>query len=382
MSFTAVLLLSIPFQHDAARANGYDDAWEAAWVAHAQAVLAGGTKTPGFVLQVGDSITHSNPYSQWPRTPNGASATDAALLNRISASLGFPISNPADPSIKNGFYLAAADTSGGRGMSAASGLSASEFLSGNGNGGAAMPAETVPATARSTVSTLVTDNLHVTTVAAAFEDAQFAVLMLGTNDVGAGRSAAAFIADLGAIVDAFEARKTAVILSTIPPHHANDALAQQFNTQIRALARTRALPLIDFHAEILARRPGSSWNGTLLGLNDVHPSASGGGFSSNSDPYAAGGSSAEHRTGSSCDEVGYLLRSWLTVQKLKEVIGYAVDGSPLPSPPPSTPAPGPSVASGGGGDGDDDSCSCGAAGAGKAGPLGFLLLWLLLIRRR
>ena len=61
------LAVAMPGADDAARANGYDAAWSTQWANHARTLLATAGKTAGFVLQVGDSITHSNPYCQWPR---------------------------------------------------------------------------------------------------------------------------------------------------------------------------------------------------------------------------------------------------------------------------------------------------------------------------
>ena len=100
---------------------------------------------------------------------------------------------------------------------------------------------------------------------------------------------------------------------------------------MRALAQSRALPLIDYHREIVLRRPGTTWIGTLISTDGVHPTASGAGFTISSDPYAAGGDPATHTTGASLENVGYLLRSWLSVQKLKEVKRYVIDGTNPPN---------------------------------------------------
>lgn len=62
------LILSASWEQgadDATRANGYDAAWHTQWSNHAQALLATSGKTAGFVLRVGDSISHSNLYKQW-----------------------------------------------------------------------------------------------------------------------------------------------------------------------------------------------------------------------------------------------------------------------------------------------------------------------------
>ena len=361
--------------HDSARANAYDDAWEADWVAHCRSIYRTAGKTAGFVLQVGDSITHSNPYCQWPRYGAGQTAADAALTAWCQAS-AWNTGSATDTGVKNGWYLAAADTSGSRGMTAASGIDTAELLSGNGNGGTAMPSDTNAATAKAKVADggTYSGNLHITTVCAAFADAQFAVLMLGTNDVTAGRAVGDFSADLTGIVNAIEGQNIVVVLSTIPPHFTptTQTAVIAYNSAIRSFAQARGLPLIDFHEEILLRRPGTTWNGTLLGFNDVHPSASGGGYNSASDPYAAGGDAATHTTGEACLQVGYLLRSWLTVQKLKEVKSYVADGVSPPVTPP-TPAPG----GGGGGDGGGGGCFVASASVTAAATPWAMFLALL-----
>jgi hypothetical protein len=45
------------------RANAYDDAWQASWIEHGKGLLASAQgKRPGFILHIGDSITHARPY--------------------------------------------------------------------------------------------------------------------------------------------------------------------------------------------------------------------------------------------------------------------------------------------------------------------------------
>src|SRR4029079_17991384 len=95
--------------------------------------------------------------------------------------------------------------------------------------------------------------------------------MLGTNDIGNGRSSAQFNTDLGNIVTALEGQHIGVILSTIPPRVGSDVTA--YNDAIRAMALARSLPLIDFYAEILFRRTGTSWQGTLISSDGIHPTA-------------------------------------------------------------------------------------------------------------
>jgi hypothetical protein len=154
--------------------------------------------------------------------------------------------------------------------------------------------------------------------------------MLGTNDPGNPNN----VDDLVAIVDTLEAQQIVPILSTIPPRNDafSDELNVQFNAAVRSLAESRSLPLIDFYREIVLRRPGTTWIGTLISGDGVHPTASGAGYTTTSSPYAAGGDPVTHTTGAALENVGYLLRSWLTIQKLKEVKRYVVDGIDPPLP--------------------------------------------------
>jgi hypothetical protein len=305
------------------RANSYDNAWETAWVAHARSLLTTSGKTNGFVLEIGDSITHSAAYANWPTLGQGQTAKDTeAIIWARGSTWG---AAGADVTSKNGLYLAAADTTAQRGMTAASGLSLSELVSGCCNGGPAMAATSNPATARQLIAnSTLSANIQIDTLIAAFSDAQFAVVMLGSNDPANPNN----VAGLTAIVDRLEAQRIVPILTTIPPRSDGvpDSVIVQFNAAVTALARARSLPLIDFYQEILLRRPGNAWFGTLISGDGLHPTASGGGFTTLSDPYLPGGDAATSTTGDAASNVGYLLRSWLTVQKLKEVKQYVIDG--------------------------------------------------------
>src|SRR5687768_5562860 len=119
--------------HTAARANSYDNAWEGLWIAHARQLLDGAVKTDGFVLQIGDSITHSRAYGFWAASPTGATASDLATIQWTHAQTWSP--NEQDVNNRNGWYLAGADTTGWRGMTALSGVSIPELFFGCCNGG-------------------------------------------------------------------------------------------------------------------------------------------------------------------------------------------------------------------------------------------------------
>ena len=386
----AAVLLTLAQNNDKAQANGYDDAWKSGWRSHCMSVLSGGTgKVDGFVIHVGDSITYSSAYGAWIKGGAGKTTEDTAITNNWCNNFSVP--SGIDATSHNGLYLANVDIPGGsKSMSAAGGIATDEYLSGSNNGNMpAMPSTTVTSTGQGYVSsTSYPGNLQIDSVAAAFSAAQVAVLMLGTNDCTAGRTASAFIADLGTIVTKLEFQHIAVVLSTIPPH-TNNSLAQQYNAQITSYAQTHGLPLIDFYAEVLARQP-VNYASTLMVSGDVHPSGDRAGYTVSSDPYANGGNPTTHKTGAAAAEVGYLLRTWLTAQKLKEVQSFVVQGNaavlanptspapPGPTPGP-TPAPTPSAPKTGGGGGGH----CGGSIAGPVSPftlLGTALAALVLLR--
>jgi hypothetical protein len=240
-----------------------------------KAVARRGDGRPGVVLHVGDSITHANPYGQWARSGAGRTADDRAALAWMHAG--------ADDDT-DGWWLARVDhPDGGRSYTACGGIRADEMLAG-GKGG--MPS----------LGALIERYRP-----------QVVVLMLGTNDASAGRDVAAYRADMEKAVDLMLGRGVVAILSTIPPHPGSPALARSYNEELRSLAKSRKLPLIDYEREILKRRP-DDWDGTLLGKGDVHPTADRAGVTPTSAP-----------TAENLRESGYLLRGWLSVRKIAEV---------------------------------------------------------------
>jgi hypothetical protein len=167
--------------------------------------------------------------------------------------------------------------------------------------------------------------------------AEVCILMLGTNDIAVSRSAAAVRANIASIAATIMRNNdTIVCLSTIPPHPLGNSLAQQYNARIRDIAQSGLVidgvnggnpvyfPLIDYYQAIVYRRP-SDYNGTLMEWDGAHPSS----VDSAGDPYADGGALLS--------DDGYLLRCWLSFQKLKEIKEYCIDGNLPPPPPPDEP---------------------------------------------
>jgi hypothetical protein len=137
--------------------------------------------------------------------------------------------------------------------------------------------------------------------------------MLGTNDASQGRSVADFKADLEKAVKLILGNNTILVLSTLPPHFKKVELVQNYNKVIIETARKHKVPMIDYYGEILSRRP-NDWNGTLLQKDDVHPTAAVGDVNAGSEP-----------TAENLSKSGYLLRGWLSVQKIKDVKAKAID---------------------------------------------------------
>ena len=240
------------------------------------------TGAEGVVLHLGDSITYASPYTSWARGGEGKTAEDEAILRWSHCGEG----NDLD-----GCYLASYDVVyNDRSYTAASGVRADQYLAGGHRG---MPP----------LEEIVTKY-----------DPQIAIVMLGSNDVHAKRSVEDYLRDMEAIVQRLSANGTVVVLSTIPPVYFDDARAQQYNAALWALAERHKLPIIDLYGEILARRPGTTWDGTLLNKGDVHPTATREGVTPTSEP-----------TPENLRESGYLLRGWLSVQKLREVKARVID---------------------------------------------------------
>jgi hypothetical protein len=260
--------------------SGLAQAATPAYVSRAKEITAGFKGTPGVVLHVGDSITHANPYGQWARFGEGQTEDDKAVLKWMHTGKG----NELD-----GWHLAAVDRPGGHSDTACGGITAQQMLAGSRG-----------------------DFPSLKTMLDKYKP-QIVVLMLGTNDASGGRKLEDYLSDMSKCVDTVEAANAICILSTIPPHIGRTELAASYNEGLRKLAGQRKIPLIDYEKEILRLQP-DNWNGTLLNKNDVHPTAHTGDVKASSAP-----------TEENLKLSGYLLRGWLSVQKIKEVKKSVLD---------------------------------------------------------
>ncbi len=147
---------------------------------------------------------------------------------------------------------------------------------------------------------------------------EVALIMFGTNDLGPVELEE-YEAKTRQVVRKCLDNGTIVILSTIPPKHGQAEKAAAFAEAVRKIARDLKVPLIDYHGEILKRRP-DDWDGamekfaryqgydvpTLISRDGVHPSNP----KAYLNDYSAEG--LHHN--------GYALRSYLALMKYAEVI--------------------------------------------------------------
>ena len=111
-----------------------------------------------------------------------------------------------------------------------------------------------------------------------------AIVMFGTNDLNSVPQPE-YEEKLREVLGKCLDNGTVPILSTIPPRHGFEAQASQYAEAIRKIAGELSIPLTDFHAEIMRRRP-DDWDGsldkfadyegynvpTLIARDGVHPS--------------------------------------------------------------------------------------------------------------
>jgi hypothetical protein len=158
---------------------------------------------------------------------------------------------------------------------------------------------------------------------------EVAVILFGTNDIGQ-LTLQEHEKKTGEVVDRCLARGTVVLLTTPPPRGGHVEQSRQFAEAVRRVARQKQVPLIDYQAEILKRRP-DDWDGslpkfksapgdeyqvpTLIARDGVHPS----------NPRQYQGYSEE-----ALRHNGYALRNYLTLLAYAEVIREVLlpDGTP------------------------------------------------------
>jgi hypothetical protein len=232
----------------------------------------------GVVIHVGGSMTIANPYGAWARNGKGKTRDDEAILKWMHT-------DKKDKT--DGWWLCRTEVVHYRAYTAESGLKAAMLFAGGKRG---LP----------TLDKMLDDYKP-----------RMVTIECGIYDIEDGVSLDDYRNNMGKAIDLIIARGAIPILNTIPPFKAQFEKTKQFNESLRSLAKDRGIPVIDLEREILNRRP-DDWFGTLM--NRIHLTAGAAGSSSDAEPKP------ENLRNS-----GYLLRGWLTVQKIAEIKQRVLD---------------------------------------------------------
>lgn len=93
------------------------------------------------------------------------------------------------------------------------------------------------------------------------------LIMFGTNDL-TQFGVEEYEKKTGEVVDKCLANGSVVILSTIPPFSGRFEKSKEFAEAVRKIAKAKQVPLSDYFAEIVKRRP-DDWDGRLAKFKDV-----------------------------------------------------------------------------------------------------------------
>jgi hypothetical protein len=253
------------------------ESWD--YVPSMKKVAANFKGVEGVVLHVGGSMTIANPYTDWSRNGKGKTAADEAILRWMHA-------NTKDT--KDGWWLCRMEVVNYRAYTSESGLESPMLLTGGKRG--LPPLEKILAEYKPRMVTIE----------------------VGIYDVENKRPLAEYEKNMTRAVDMILEHGAIPILNTIPPFKADLERTRTFNESLRGLARKRGIPLLDLEREILERRP-DDWYNTLM--RRIHLTA-----------REAGGNTAAEPTPENLRTSGYLLRGYLTVQKIAEVKTRVLDG--------------------------------------------------------
>jgi len=143
---------------------------------------------------------------------------------------------------------------------------------------------------------------------------ELAVVMWGTNDL-APLNLTTYTNNMRQVIQACKDYGTIPLLTTIPPRRGYVSKSADFAQAMRDLAVEMSVPLIDYNQEILTRQP-TTWDGTLISGDGVHPSYN--------------GATAQDFSPSSLNTNGYLLRNWVTLHGLHDVYEQVLAGAPPP----------------------------------------------------
>ena len=142
---------------------------------------------------------------------------------------------------------------------------------------------------------------------------EMAVIMWGTNDMAHGISVAQYKTNMTAVVTACENNGTIPILTTIPPSANYLSTYPAYAQAMRDLATQLNVPLIDYNADILARRPGITWENTIIGSDGTHPT----------------GNNSQNFSATALASDGYALRNYDTMTTMYGVYSNVMVPEPV-----------------------------------------------------
>jgi len=243
------------------------------------------TGKQGQIILIGDSLTYANQSTRWawsvPGNRKGGHTDEDKAILRWSHAY-------EQNKDTNGWYLAKVDKPSGRSETAASGIRTDQYLKGGFHG--------LPSLANIIKK----------------YNPQIVFILLGANDVSARRKPDDVLRDMNTIVEMILNNNSVPVLTTQPPMRGKrrHELLEQVNDRYLGLAAARKIPIIDLYGEFVSRQPKGAWDRTLVGRDGVHWTHK----------LASGPPTEEN-----LKNCGYLLRCYMTVQKLKEVKAKVID---------------------------------------------------------
>jgi hypothetical protein len=259
------------------------ETWD--WAKPMQAVAKRFTGKAGQIILIGDSLTYANQSTRWawsaPFNKKGDyTDSDKAILRWSHA---YEENKPI-----NGWWLAKVDRPSGRSETAASGIRTDQYIKGG--------FHRLPSLER------ILDKYN----------PQVAFVLLGSNDVNARRKPDDVLANMNTIIEMLLNNGTIPVLTTIPPMRGarRAERVNAVNNRYLSLAAARKIPIVDLYGQFVSRQPNGAWDGALVGRDGVHLTHN----------LADGPPTKEN-----LKRCGYLLRCYVTVQKLKEVKKQVLD---------------------------------------------------------
>jgi hypothetical protein len=135
------------------------------------------------------------------------------------------------------------------------------------------------------------------------EKPEAAIIMIGTNDISGGKVPQSYRDGLQQVIRKCLDVHCVPIVNTIPPRRGHEKAVEEANRIIRDVAKKHHVPLVDFYAECLRRRPDKTWDGTIISKDGVHPS----------------GGKTNVYTADNMKNSGYALRNWVNFLVLRQL---------------------------------------------------------------